>query len=677
MSQQARTTTTLPQSNRQENIQKEQAITVRVAAKPLLYFAVIDCLGLVFVALAYTLTRRNDVNGGTLLFWLTLLGLYVPTLVYLLVSKPSVTQSLAIVTLLGMSLYVIRLMHSPIGFTFSDEFAHWRNVIDIQHSYRLFTDNPLLPVTSLYPGLASITSALSSLSGLDGFASGILIISTARLGLTVALFLMFVQVSGSARIAGIASILYMANPNYAFWLSQYAYESLALPLAIFVICILSAGSLRQRTKAWVPIVVMMVSAVVITHHMTSFALAGYLFVWAVVIYLELHAGFIKTFLQSFIRWYAGEYDFQTMKHHFYVFVRDSGQYLWLSLSGRYTRNSPLPVGLFTIAITILWMIFGGNVLLAYLAPHLFGGFSELIQMIAGESTARQLFTSAGQVAPLWERLAGFSSVIFILLLLPYGLFFMWRMYRKNALAMMFAVISVGYPITLMLRFTTSGQETANRASEFLFVGLSFILAVAVTRFMEEFRWPKVSGLLITVVVTVIFLGGTIVGSSFYARLPGSYLPAAGSRSIEPEGIAAATWANNQLGDSNHIIADRTNRLLMSTYGQQAPVTIYHDRINTALVLFALRLNEPEILLLNLGQIHYVVVDQRMADSLPYDGIYVERGEPDTFHHTTPFDLNAISKFNFMPHVSRVFDSGSIRIYDVSALVSDVTDLGER
>ena len=68
--------------------------------------------------------------------------------------------------------------------------------------------NPVLPVTGHYVGLPAITDAVSSLTGLKVFGAGILVIGVARLVIMLGLFLLFEDVSGSARVAGLAALFY-------------------------------------------------------------------------------------------------------------------------------------------------------------------------------------------------------------------------------------------------------------------------------------------------------------------------------------------------------------------------------------------------------------------------------------------------------------------------------------
>jgi hypothetical protein len=68
-------------------------------------------------------------------------------------------------------------------------------------------------------------------------------------------------------------------------------------------------------------------------------------------------------------------------------------------------------------------------------------------------------------------------------------------------------------------------------------------------------------------------------------------------------------------------------------------------------------------------IRYLVIDRRLSTALPHVGTYVEYGEQDTFRHTRPIDPAALAKYDGMPRVSRVLDSGDIAVYDVGALAN--------
>ena len=152
-------------------------------------------------------------------------------------------------------------------------------------------------------------------------------------------------------------------------------------------------------------------------------------------------------------------------------------------------------------------------------------------------------------------------------------------------------------------------------------------------------------------------------------LPGPYQVIADMRSIEPEGIQAALWAQVYLGPNNPMESDRINSILMGSYGDQRIVSTIADKIDVSPVFFAPQMEQSEIAILASARVRYLVVDLRLAQSLPLLGYYYEQGETGAYRHTVPIFLQALTKFNAIPQIDRVFDSGNIVIYDVGGLIN--------
>ncbi len=385
-------------------------------------------------------------------------------------------------------------------------------------------------------------------------------------------------------------------------------------------------------------------AVTITHHMTSYALTAFLIGWLL-----------------------------------------SG---WMLRAVRRRVNNPVDhilrgsTPLLMSVLVLSWLTYAASLTLAYLAPNVSGGFRQLIQLIAGEATGRQLFRGqTGQSAALLEQLAGVSAVALILVSLPVGMWRLWRQCRADALVLVLGFGALAYPASLALRLTQNGAETANRASEFVFMPLAFVLAFGLERLatmpypitlrqIVVWRTP-----LLAAGCGVIFAGGVIIGFAPWSRLPGVYVVAADTRSVEMEGIDAARWANGALGAGNRLVADRTNRLLMGSYGEQYTVTSYADKIPVASLFLSAGVGQAERSLMQMGSIRDVVVDRRLSTALPLLGVYFEQGEPESMAHKRSPSAQLLAKFDGVqsagiPGISRIFDSGNIQIYDVQAFAHD-------
>src|SRR5205085_11604749 len=116
-----------------------------------------------------------------------LLLIFVPNTVRLLSPVPLRLERICLLCVLGISLYLVHFMASPLHFSWYNEFIHWRTADDILRTRHLFSENPMLTTSPYYPGLEIVTNAISTISGLSTFQSGIIILSIARLLMTLLL----------------------------------------------------------------------------------------------------------------------------------------------------------------------------------------------------------------------------------------------------------------------------------------------------------------------------------------------------------------------------------------------------------------------------------------------------------------------------------------------------------
>ena len=108
---------------------------------------------------------------------------------------------------------------------------------------------------------------------------------------------------------------------------------------------------------------------------------------------------------------------------------------------------------------------------------------------------------------------------------------------------------------------------------------------------------------------VVLLGSITTGSGIRA-LPGSYRVSADAESIEPMGIATAQWTKKWLGEGNRFAADRTNQLLLATYGQQDVVTTIADGVDESRIYLASHLSGDALYPIRAGKIDYLLADLR-------------------------------------------------------------------
>src|SRR6202011_2241828 len=98
----------------------------------------------------------------------------------------------------------------------------------------------------------------------------------------------------------------------------------------------------------------------------------------------------------------------------------------------------------------------------------------------GQGDARVPFQDgARQAAPVFEQLVGYASILLAVGTLPVGLVVLGRQYRFTGLVLVLGVVGALYPLSLPLRLTPAGIATSGRLPEFLYLGLGFVLALAV------------------------------------------------------------------------------------------------------------------------------------------------------------------------------------------------------
>jgi hypothetical protein len=586
-------------------------------------------VGLLLIAIGNTFARAS-IEYGEILFWVGITIIFVPPGLRLLGPAASRKERIAIVVTVGLAIYVVKILHSPLYLTFSDELQHLRTLDDILTTHHLFNPNPMLPVSPEYPGLEAATTPFVLLSGLSIYHAALIVVGSARVMLMLGLFLFYEQVSQSPRIAGIGALLYMTNPHFVYFDAQFAYESMAIGLSVLV---MYAGAQRLKHEdgghhVLSVAIVTGIMASVITHHVTSQVLIAFLALWTMT----------------------------------YLLVRTDQQ----------REIGPGWTVAFAIIISMLWIFSVANLTIGYLLPRLQQTFNDLQRMILQRSGPRQLFTDdVGQRAPLWEQITSYLAVILVVLGIPVSLLEVWNRYRKKAMTLALAGGAIMYPATQALRFTDHGLELAGRFAPFLYVALALILALGLrslwrSRFGQNYvkKWPTAAPA--AVLLTILFLGGVIVSFPRWGRMPGPYLTGADMRSVDSESLNAAAWALKTLGPGNRMIADRTNSLIMNAHARQRLVSSAYDRVFVPTVFMAPILSGDVLDELRRGKIQYAVVDYRLSQGLPLTGYFYDESEHKVYPKAAVSRF-ALEKFNGQLHAQKVFDSGSIVIFDLSLI----------
>lgn len=574
-------------------------------------------------------------------FFIGLIFIFSPTAVRILMRKTAPGERLILVILIGLTFYTIKIQASPSGFLLNDEFIHLRNTQNVMNTGHLFQYNPLLPTAAYYPGLATITATMADFTGLSIFVSGLIIIGAARIVISASLYLAAEKVTGSSRGAGVASLLYATNSMFLFWSAQFAYEDLALPMVIFTVWWIGRTRGIQGRVAAQVVTVIMIVAVTVTHHISTFALCG-----------------ILTLL------YLAERFF------------------------RYPRSERRYMGTFALLTGVL-AAFWFFVVAKPAADYLFGqNFDPAMQGIVSALSGhggRQLYggTDTAAAAPTWYIDVGFAAILIVMgALLPAALR-SWRILRSRDSAnkvwhrapiAIVTITALTFPFTLLPRLTANGSAISGRTSEFIFIAIGCTIGLL----MDEGSRATPHGarsagihapvggtrtLGITFLLSVVFVGQVSIGNSFFNLLPDKSVGF--PTYVQPYMISAADWSRGHLGIHQNFATDSTNVLSLATYGQENPanVNIIYP------MFFSANMDATTVNLIKMNQVHYVLLDWNAMAEAPVQpgGSYYSSLEPDSSLNGKALPRAYYAKFSAYTCSHLVYQSGSVQIYDVSKI----------
>src|SRR3984957_15057409 len=187
----------------------------------------------------------------------------------------------AAVVCLGVVTTVQWRVSDPLLFTGLDEQLHLRTLRDILLSHSLFQPHPQLAVSSRYPGLEAVTTVFHQL-GLPVMVAAVAVVLAARVALVLALCDAVEHLTGSPRAGGLAVAAYSVSAQFVFFNSQFAYQTLALPLALAAIAFVARARWSDNPGPLLVGATVCLLAVAVSHHVTSFLTAAFLAVWTVV-----------------------------------------------------------------------------------------------------------------------------------------------------------------------------------------------------------------------------------------------------------------------------------------------------------------------------------------------------------------------------------------------------------
>jgi hypothetical protein len=377
---------------------------------------------------------------------------------------------------------------------------------------------------------------------------------------------------------------------------------------------------RQWAREWAVPVVLGTLAIVITHHLTSYALV--------------------------------------------IFIAALAVSHWL-LRKCWSWPNPWKFAVLAGVLALAWLLLAADSTFGYLSPVLSEAFEAVFNTASGEAPPRGLFQGSGSAippTPLAARGVALLAVAILTAGLPFGLRKIWPRYRRQPFVILLSLAALGFFGTLALRLAPQAWETGNRASEFLFIGLAFVLAgVGLERWRPKGRaWAGRA--LLAGCLGVILVGGAISGWPWDVQLARPVRAKAEGRTIVSPPLALAEWAKSQVNDGRFAAQVADARMLLDPGNQFA---IAGESPDVKDVIENPTLEGWELALLREQRLRYVVVDRRELAADGIRGYFFTTDGAGVDEEFLP--ESAVTKFDAVAGAARVYDSGSITVYDLDGL----------
>ncbi|WP_412749882.1 glycosyltransferase family 39 protein [Krasilnikovia sp. M28-CT-15] len=588
-------------------------------------------LSVLLLGLAVTASRSGHAEYGMILFVAAVTVPFVVSATMLLRRRLSAPVRRWAVVVVGVLPTLLYRLTDPLLLTSFDEQLHLRTYRDLLTDGPLFSPNPLLAASPYFPGLELLTLALQRATGVPTMVTITLVVVLCRLVLVLALYRLAEAITGDARSAGVAVLCYAVSPQFYLFNSLFAYQTLALSLAVAGLSLLVRAARAERNPAW-PTAAALVCflGVAITHHLTSWISAAVLLVW-------------------------------------------------LILGERRDRRVVGVVAAGTFAAVIAQAIPIAGQLRGYFGPMFGGALHQAATMLGGRE--RALFSDgAGAATPGWERVmltayavvCTAAAVVAGVALLRHA----WR--RRHRLLAVVGLLCLAYPATFAGRLAPEVAEVCDRASTFAFLVLSLGIAWLVSRRAEPVSGATpVRGRRYTAAVVAVAglasVGGLLLGSGpDWARLPGSFLVVADSRSLDAETLAAVAFSRDHLEPGSTIMADRMPATVLASTARLWPDVHPRAGIEPAMLYFSDTWGPEQTRTVTAMGLRYLYVDTRLAEGLPHRRWYFYAGETPQQRQLTPA---ALTKFAAVPGIVTVYRHGPVAIYDLQGLGGTTTTHG--
>jgi len=594
-------------------------------------------LGIFLVAYGYA-RGREEIGFAPALYWSGQLLLFAVVVYRVVAPSTQQYERDVLVFAYAAAQSIMRWAYSPHMFTFVDELQHYRALRNVLDSGHLFNQNYSLPVSSHYPGLENIAAELAQTTNLGPFAAGVAVATVTHLLTAGCILLLLRELSRSAYIASIGALIYMLNPHASFFNTSFLYEAPALPFGILaVLFAVRFATLTQNRQRNYWGVMICVALVVMTHHVTALSTV------AIMAAVSTTAAILPR-----------------------------------------TRNLVPALALCTVSaglVVAVWILGVAPVTIEYLSTPV----RDLVQSVGSFFTGQAKLSLPGPPTPLIDRLIGPVGVV-VTLLLTIANLRSARTRRPLEECWTWLALALYGAASVIRVLVGNGAELAGRLLTYAAIFSALVVGSALARTVSsqfhggrpDAAWYRrlitatgarrlitATGprrLATATLLALVLLTSSIMTSlpAWYQRVPGGFWIEGFAGGIDNVGVSRAQWADRNIHAGMRYSGDIASMWLLSTIGKMDPVkspgTIYYSDP-------ADQFTAREVDHIKQSGIVMVDVDMRMSQYLPIGERYFAT-DVNGGRLKKPIDVERLEKFDGIPGLSRIYDSGYARMYDL-------------
>lgn len=252
--------------------------------------AVSAVLGIFTIWASYELaTFEGIIPLVGIMFWVGYFILVLPQIAIIL--HPSSQFWSRVVALMAVGLFsaLPKILRSLSGPLYADEFGHLKVVSDILSQGYISPINSIVSPASNFPALHYLTAYIADITQLSVWASANIITVTSHILTLLGVFALL-RIKVSPRAAAVATLVYAANPNWMFFQSRFAYETLGIMLTFWVLFFVIRGLEAPYGQRLIMLMAAgpLIFALSQTHHISFIVTLALILIYLLIYVLKLY-----------------------------------------------------------------------------------------------------------------------------------------------------------------------------------------------------------------------------------------------------------------------------------------------------------------------------------------------------------------------------------------------------